>query len=188
MVPDGFAWTVGRYPVETWECCRGKIVQVMEGTTKTPKTTTTITTTTTTTTTTTKTMTTATTTTKTSTTVPCKKWKGSSGIRVFTLAVSPSRIGDPTSNKRCTISDKRNCTTCACDYYVKYSEDGGKTWLGLSFGGQPGGTGCPGYGFTSATQKQAIDWLQDKYIDTGLCGCETQETTRKGVAQNTGYE
>ena len=32
MIPDGFSWTVGKYPVETWECCRGKIVRVMEGT------------------------------------------------------------------------------------------------------------------------------------------------------------
>eukprot|EP00091_Calanus_sinicus_P004875 TRINITY_DN15235_c0_g1_i1.p1 TRINITY_DN15235_c0_g1~~TRINITY_DN15235_c0_g1_i1.p1 ORF type:complete len:121 (-),score=33.94 TRINITY_DN15235_c0_g1_i1:47-385(-) len=30
MVPDGFSWTVGTYPVETWECCRGKAVMIME--------------------------------------------------------------------------------------------------------------------------------------------------------------
>ena len=58
--------------------------------------------------------------------------------------------------------------------YVRYSDDGGSSWLGLSFGGVPGvgGTGCPGYGGTSATQAQAIAWLQDEHINKGRCGCE----------------
>ena len=89
-------------------------------------------------------------------------------------------IGDPSSNKRCKIIDARKCATCACDYYVRYSEDGGSSWLGLTFGGLPGlgGTGCPGYGFTSATQAQAIAWLQDEHINKGRCGC-TEEVRCK---------
>merc|ERR1719369_2400708 len=30
MVPDGYSWTVGTYPRETWECCRGKVVMLKE--------------------------------------------------------------------------------------------------------------------------------------------------------------
>ena len=30
LVPDGFSWTIGSYPVQTWECCRGKIVRVTD--------------------------------------------------------------------------------------------------------------------------------------------------------------
>merc|ERR1712096_230723 len=30
MVPDGFSWTVGTYPRETWECCKGKVVMLKD--------------------------------------------------------------------------------------------------------------------------------------------------------------
>jgi len=30
VVPDGFSWTVGLYPPEKWECCRGKVVTEIE--------------------------------------------------------------------------------------------------------------------------------------------------------------
>merc|ERR1719206_1237331 len=33
-------------------------------------------------------------------------------------------IGDPTSDKRCKIIDARNCPTCSCAYYVRYSGNG----------------------------------------------------------------
>ena len=94
--------------------------------------------------------------------VPCSSWQRSTGRELFSKALHPSMIGDPTSNKRCKIIDASNCQTCACDYYVRYSEDGGLSWLGLSFGGLPGlgGTGCPGTGETSSTQAQALAWLQ----------------------------
>merc|ERR1719318_2178599 len=95
-------------------------------------------------------------------------------------------IGDTTNNKRCKIIDARKCSSCHCDYYVRYSEDGGSTWLGLSFGGEPGlgGTGCPGYGMTSATQEQALAWLRDEHIAKGRCGCEsyTDTTTTTGTS------
>ena len=99
--------------------------------------------------------------------VPCEEWIGASDTSLNSMALRPSMIGDTTTLKRCSISDSRNCTTCACDYYVRYSNDGGLTWLGLSFGGVPGlgGTGCPGYGMTSATQTQALAWLQDEHIN-----------------------
>merc|ERR1711872_125823 len=112
--------------------------------------------------------------------VPCRSWIGTTGLDLYTLAVHPSMIGDSSNSKRCKIVDARKCLTCACDYYVRYSEDGGATWLGLDFNGNagiPGATGCPGYGYTSATQTQAIAWLQDKYIDQGRCGC-TGETCK----------
>jgi len=106
--------------------------------------------------------------------VPCRSWIGTTDLDLYSLAVHPSMIGDSSNSKRCKIVDARKCPTCACDYYVRYSEDGGATWLGLDFNGNagiPGATGCPGYGYTSATQTQAIAWLQDKYIDQGRCGC-----------------
>ena len=87
-------------------------------------------------------------------TVPCRVWEGTTGGTLYSHALHPSMIGDSTSNKRCKIIDARKCQTCACDYYVRYSEDGGLSWLGLTFGGLPGlgGTGCPGNGGTSSTQ------------------------------------
>jgi len=105
--------------------------------------------------------------------VPCRVWEGTTGGTLYSHALHPSMIGDPTSNKRCKIIDARKCQTCACDYYVRYSEDGGSSWLGLTFGGLPGlgGTGCPGNGGTSSTQAQAIAWLQEQHIDKGRCGC-----------------
>jgi len=113
--------------------------------------------------------------------VPCQEWKGTTGRTLYSLALHPSMIGDNNSNKRCKIIDARKtCPYCACDFYVRYSEDGGATWLGLDFNGNagvPGATGCPGYGYTSATQTQAIAWLQDKHIDLGRCGC-TRETCK----------
>merc|ERR1712151_1137903 len=111
---------------------------------------------------------------------PCKKWVGATGEELYSLALSPNMIGDPNTEKRCKIIDNRKCTTCACDYYVRYSEDGGSTWLGLTFGGAPGqgGTGCPGYGMTQATWEQALAWLQDEHINKGRCGCVDEETCK----------
>ena len=36
-----------------------------------------------------------------------------------------------------------------------------------------------GYGMTSATQAQAIAWLQDEHINKGRCGCKDQVSTCK---------
>merc|ERR1712215_81525 len=112
---------------------------------------------------------------------PCREWQGASGNSLYSMALHPSMIGDTTNNKRCKIIDARKCATCACDYYVRYSEDGGASWLGLTFGGVPGagGTGCPGNGGTSSTQAQALAWLQDEHINKGRCGCKPQVSTCK---------
>eukprot|EP00457_Paulinella_chromatophora_P004124 gb/GEZN01004134.1/.p1 GENE.gb/GEZN01004134.1/~~gb/GEZN01004134.1/.p1 ORF type:complete len:627 (-),score=52.81 gb/GEZN01004134.1/:63-1943(-) len=69
----------------------------------------------------------------------------------------------------CKIVDATKCTSCACTYYVKYSNDGGATWLGLTFGGTPGGTGCPGTIAGSTALDKAVNWLKSKYIDQGYC-------------------
>ena len=96
----------------------------------------------------------------------------------------------------CVITDATTCTTCACSYYVRYrsarqhqlcfyvssiylqygirtsvicSTDSGLTWLGLSFEGTPGGSGCPGNGDTADAAKE---WLLTKYIGQGYC-CST---------------
>ena len=104
--------------------------------------------------------------------VPCEKWQKASDLSLYTLANHPSMIGETISKKRCKITDARNCPHCSCNYYVQYSEDSGSTWLGLSFEGVPGlgGTGCPGYGRTSATKAQAIAWLKDEHVAKGRCG------------------
>jgi len=54
----------------------------------------------------------------------------------------------------------------ACQYYVRYSTDGGKTFLGLTYEGTPGGTGCPAGNSDFAS---AVAWLQTKYIAQGYC-------------------
>merc|ERR1711872_293324 len=160
LVPDGFSWTVETFPVQTWECCKGKIVMVQQplSTILTTETTS---------------STTSRTTTTFNQTIPCEKWLRATGKDLYSLALRPSMIGDTNTEKRCQIIDAKKCETCACDFYVRYSEDGGSTWLGLSFQGEPGlgGTGCPGYGMTQATWDQALDWLKDKHIDKGRCGC-----------------
>ena len=110
--------------------------------------------------------------------VPCSTWQELTGNELFSKALHPSMIGDPTSNKRCKIIDARNCPTCSCAYYVRYSEDGGLSWKGLA--GGAGSPGCPKNGGTSsiqAIQAQALDWLQAQHIEQGRCGC-TSETCR----------
>lgn len=105
---------------------------------------------------------------------PCSDWQGVTGTSLYSMAQSPNWIGDPSTNQWCRISDATACTTCACDYYVKYTSDGGANWLGLSFSGTAGvgGTGCPGApGYTSSTQAQATTWLENEHIAAGLCGC-----------------
>jgi len=114
----------------------------------------------------------------------CEEWKDAAGTDLYSLALSPNMIGDTTSQKRCRIAES---TTGACDYYVKYTEDGGATWLGLSFEGVAGvgGTGCPGYGKTQATQTQAIAWLVDHHIEKGRCGCKKQVACGDAGCRNT---
>merc|ERR1719228_2504570 len=89
------------------------------------------------------------------------------------MAKSPNRIGDVSNNKLCRIFDATSCSTCACDYYIKYSQDGGASWLGLTFGGTPGGSGCPGNGGAS-NQALALDWLVEEHIEKGRCGCDKE--------------
>merc|ERR1712215_557505 len=112
---------------------------------------------------------------------PCREWQGASGNSLYSMALHPSMIGDTTNNKRCKIIDARKCATCACDYYVRYSEDGGVSWLGLTFGGVPGagGTGCPGNGGTSSTQAQALAWLQDRDDPSGKGDYEFDPNQKK---------
>ena len=92
---------------------------------------------------------------------------------LFEVALSPDGVIGDGSDKKCKIFDSRNCKTCACDYYVRYSEDNGASWLGMSFEGVPGlgGTGCPAGGVGTTTVEQTIDFLQEYYIDEGYCGC-----------------
>ena len=54
-----------------------------------------------------------------------------------------------------------------------YSTYSGSTWLGLTFQGTPGGTGCPGNGNTADNAKA---WLLTKYIGQGYC-CATPPPT-----------
>jgi len=119
--------------------------------------------------------------------VPCSTWQRSSRGSLFSYALHPSMIGDPTSNKRCKIIDARNCPTCSCAYYVRYSEDGGLSWKGLA--GGAGSPGCPKNGGTSSIQAiQAIlDLLQTQHIEQGRCGC-TSDTCRwtNWIDQNDG--
>jgi len=157
FVPNGFTWKSKTDPAELWVCCSGKMLLAKDQPTTTS---------------TTSTPTTTITTASGPRISDCSRWQNASGDSLYSMAVGPNRIGDLTNNKRCYISDAKECARCACDYYVRYSEDGGLSWLTLTWGGVPGGTGCPGYGKTSATKADAIAWLQDKHIDMGRCGCK----------------
>jgi len=106
---------------------------------------------------------------------PCQSWQGVTGTALYAMAKSPNWIGDSSTGQWCRIYDARNCTSCACDYYVKYSSDNGATWGGVSFSGTGTGTGCPGApAYTSSNQAQATMWLETKYIAAGLCGCTNE--------------
>ena len=73
-------------------------------------------------------------------------------------------IGAPGDAKVCMIT--AGSATTACQYYVRYSADGGNTWLGLTFEGVPGGTGCaPG----NSDFASSVEWLRTKYIAQGYC-------------------
>ena len=73
-------------------------------------------------------------------------------------------IGAPGDAKVCMIT--AGSATTACQYYVRYSADGGNTWLGLTFEGVPGGTGCaPGNNDFASS----VEWLRAKYIAQGYC-------------------
>jgi len=101
---------------------------------------------------------------------PCS-WTGVPTPELFALALHPNNIGDPLSGKLCKITEGGPST--ACNYYVKYSIDNGASWLGLTFSGTPGGTGCPNGGVgASGTSSLAVDWLKSEYIDEGYCGCQ----------------
>mmetsp|Transcript_9527 Transcript_9527/g.14226 ORF Transcript_9527/g.14226 Transcript_9527/m.14226 type:complete len:310 (+) Transcript_9527:1933-2862(+) len=87
----------------------------------------------------------------------------------------------------CRINDATSCTTCSCNYYVQYSTDAGSTWLGLTFDGTPGGTGCPLNGLkgqATATADNAKQWLQTKYIAQGYC-CPASPATLPTIAPQT---
>merc|ERR1712013_819450 len=85
------------------------------------------------------------------------------------------------------MGEARNCPTCACAYYVRYSEDGGLSWQGLA--GGAGSPQCPENGGTSSIQ-EILDWLQRHQIDEGngdyeinlrnQCNVEKYEVTRAG--------
>ena len=92
---------------------------------------------------------------------------------IFQAALSPNGVIGDGSEKQCKIFDNRACATCACDYYVRYTEDGGANWLAMSFQGVPnvGGSGCPAGGVGATTVAQTVDFLQKHYIDKGYCGC-----------------
>ena len=103
----------------------------------------------------------------------CDEWKSANDIDLLSMALHTS-IGDPESGKLCRIQNATTCSTCNCPYYVKYSEDNGITWKGLSFSGteSPAATGCPDGGVGSGgTSEKALEWLKTKYIQQGYCGC-----------------
>ena len=59
------------------------------------------------------------------------------------------------------------------------STDSGQTWLGLTFQGTPGGSGCPANGYKGAagsTADAAKSWLLTEYIGQGYC-CATATPT-----------
>ena len=70
-----------------------------------------------------------------------------------------------TGNNICQIVP--GSPTSSCSYYVKYSSNGGLSWLGLTFQGTPGGTGCAAIG--PSDPAVAKNWLVTAYINQGYC-------------------
>ena len=99
-------------------------------------------------------------------------------VSKMTTANVRQPIGAPGAAKVCMIV--AGSASTACQYYVRYSTDGGKTFLGLTYEGTPGGTGCPAGNSDFAS---AVKWLQTKYIAQGYCCAEgaTSSPRKSGV-------
>ena len=72
------------------------------------------------------------------------------------------------SNKECRIHKRAEGSNAVCPFYVKYTVDNWATSppLGLTYGGQPGGSGC------ASSWANALLILQTQYVDGGYCGCK----------------
>ena len=83
------------------------------------------------------------------------------------FAQSPHIIGE--NGRKCTISAGSSVT--ACNYYVKYDVDldTSDDWLGLSFGGVPGGSGCCASVAGCNMLSGAASWLKSQHKDI-CCG------------------
>ncbi|XP_038048223.1 uncharacterized protein LOC119722255 [Patiria miniata] len=89
----------------------------------------------------------------------CHHWEDYSVEQFAEFAQSPDVIGE--HGRQCTIITSHNT---ACDHYVKY-KDQGPNWLGLTFGGNPGGSGCCASISDCQTLHGAASWMKAKYRD-----------------------
>ena len=98
----------------------------------------------------------------------CDHWDDYSVAQFAAFAASPNIVGE--SGRKCTISISLSAAT-ACNYYVRYDVDLDATnnWLGLSFGGTPGGSGCCASVSGCSTLNGAASWLKAQYEEY-CCG------------------
>ena len=91
----------------------------------------------------------------------CDQWDDYTVADFAAFALNPSIIGE--DGRKCTISP--GSPSSACNFYVKYDIDLDATnnWLGLSFQGLPGGSGCCDSVSSCSTLAGAASWLQAEY-------------------------
>jgi len=108
----------------------------------------------------------------------CSNWATYTDAEFLSFALSPSIIGE--NGRKCQIHDATACSSCACEYYVKYDIDGDATndWLGLSFSGVPGGTGCCSSVGACSTSLNAAAWLRTQY-QSYCCGPSVTSNCRR---------
>ena len=101
----------------------------------------------------------------------CDKWDDYTVAQFAAFAQHPDTIGE--GGRKCTITSS---SSTACNYYVKYDEDG-TGYKGLSFQGTPGvgGTGCCSSVTACSTLNGAASWLKSQHKD--LC-CGGKQTLR----------
>ena len=92
----------------------------------------------------------------------CAHWNDYSVAQFAAFAQSPDIIGE--NGRKCTI---RPSSGSACNYYVKYDVDlnTSNDWLGLTFEGVPGGSGCCSSISDCSTLNGAASWLKSQHED-----------------------
>ncbi|XP_038048427.1 uncharacterized protein LOC119722403 isoform X2 [Patiria miniata] len=90
----------------------------------------------------------------------CDHWEDYTVEQFAAFAQSPDAVGE--NGRQCTITTGSDST--ACDHYVKYKDLGPtNNWLGLTFGGTPGGSGCCASISDCQTLNGAASWMKAKY-------------------------
>lgn len=71
--------------------------------------------------------------------IPNCAWTDRESADLLSLALYPGKLVDRVSGRACMVYPAvSRLSDLACSYYTKYSTDGGASWQGLDFKGEPG--------------------------------------------------